>query len=274
MSKESNESDEIVYNISNIEKFRIFVLEFKSYFDNDYSLLDYTKIKNNYDILLDQLSNNIEIYYILKQKQINRIKNMCKDILKNIRDILHEIEYFEDKLECIIIEKEKPKIDIFGVHTIRSYIICLEPYKKLSILPGYFIQKSRYETLFYFNLYTNNYVNFPSMSDGFGLAIYIQDDKLNNLYTWLKRRNYISLIEGCSEQNKENTMNLSKQSEDKELFSGERSSKENTMNLSKLSEDKENTMNLSKLSKDKELFSIERYLFNKLIIKEVLSYIE
>jgi hypothetical protein len=53
-------------------------------------------------------------------------------------------------------------------------------------------------------------------------------------------------------EDKENTMNLSKLSEDKELFSGERSSKENI---------------------DK-LFSIERYLFNKLIIKEVLSYIE
>ena len=35
------------------------------------------------------------------------------------------------------------------------------------------------------------------------------------------------------------TMNLSKRSHDKELFSGERSSKENTMNLSKQSHDKE-----------------------------------
>jgi hypothetical protein len=34
-------------------------------------------------------------------------------------------------------------------------------------------------------------------------------------------------------------MNLSKHSEDKELFYGERSSKENTMNLSKRSRDKE-----------------------------------
>jgi hypothetical protein len=54
---------------------------------------------------------------------------------------------------------------------------------------------------------------------------------------------------------RENTMNLSKQSEDKELFS-----RENIMNLSKQSEDKElfsreNTMNLSKQLLDKELFS-------------------
>ena len=84
---------------------------------------------------------------------------------------------------------------------------------------------------------------------------------------------------------KENSMNLSKQSVDKELFS-EVKTKENSMNLSVDKElfsevlTKENSMNLSKQSVDKELFSevktkensmnlsVDKELFSEVLTKE------
>jgi hypothetical protein len=113
---------------------------------------------------------------------------------------------------------------------------------------------------FFINLY-NNICNIKEEND------IIYDITFNEIY---KEKNNLQYFENnimdISSHFNENTMNLSKHSGDKELFS-EVQTKENTMNLSKHSGDKElfsevqtkeNTMNLSKQSGDKELFSEER----------------
>jgi hypothetical protein len=91
----------------------------------------------------------------------------------------------------------------------------------------------------------------------------------NDIFTIKKRNNHYntsSILINLSEQDYMNIIEI-KINLNNTLFSREQSSKENTMNLSKLSEDKElfsemltkeNTMNLSKLSEDKELFSEEQ----------------
>jgi cullin 1 len=95
------------------------------------------------------------------------------------------------------------------------------------------------------------------------LINFLENNKVinNNSMNLSKRSEDKELLSGTSV--KENSMNLSKRSEDKELLSGT-SVKENSMNLSERSEDKEllsgtsvkeNSMNLSERSEDKELLS-------------------
>jgi len=218
-------SSEIAFNILKIEEFNLFTLEFDSYMNREFSLLDYSKVKNDYNILLKKLSENIEIYYILQKKEITYIKTICKDILKNIRNILLNIEFYEDSIK---IESESEKLSIIckynnnnifnSTYTIRCYIICLEPYKKLFINPGFFLKNpmNTFDTIFHFRHYTDHHVKFPSMSDGFGLALYIEDNEFIKLYSWLKRRNYISLVKGTIIDNQNN--NQYKEHIEKYLF--------------------------------------------------------
>jgi hypothetical protein len=241
-------SSEIAFNISKIEEFNLFTLEFDSYLNREFSLLDYSKVKNDYNILLIKLSENIEIYYILQEKETTYIKIICKDILKNIRNIIFNIEFYEDSLKMKPESEKSEKLSIIckynnnnifnGSNTIRCYMICLEPYKKLFINPGFFLQNPMniFDTIFHFRYYTDNHVKFPSMSDGFGLALYIEDNEFIKLYCWLKRRNYISLVKGI-----DTTMNLSKRSYE----------------------------NIGNQNKE----HIEKYLFDEIIMREICSII-
>jgi hypothetical protein len=142
--------------------------------------------------------------------------------------------------------------------------------------------------------------------------------KYLNDINWNTRKDYLMYIEGIqlninsnnnvlsntnvSDNSSLSTMNLSKRSEDKELFFGEQSSKKNTMNLSKQSGDKEllsgeqsskkNTdcsdkfivLSNTNVSDNSSLYTdcsnkfivnehIAKYISSEYIIKDILSYL-
>jgi hypothetical protein len=193
----------------------------------DGTLFDGELVKNNEDKLI-YLINDIAYY-----KGENIITKTFIDRQKIIENIINYEQ--ENRDENLYI-------------TNKQYF----EYKYIKDLCSNYINHLNYKCSgIYFkniNNYSDNYLFiFPECrSDSKILNNYDKDENLDLF-------NDAEIIETT----KDNTMNLSKQSEDKELFSGEQNSKENTENKELFSETllKENTIKLSKQSENKELFS-------------------
>jgi len=280
------------------------------------------KIKNNnlFQIICDEIYNKC----IFESKYRNLYINLCSKIWNNriihynlTNIILHDNNYYwtyigDTKKYGPFSNEINTKNDIYQKSSFKKYF--LNYIQKLYINKNLSFDSLDEDEMYYQKkkvlllveliglMYIEKYINFDisniiiidllhinkfdKIKDIeyellFNLLKIIKDNKTN--YTSLNEYKYIfneyitnlnSIIMNLSKQSgdkelfsgtivKENTMNLSKRSGDKELFSGT-IVKENTMNLSKRSGDKElfsgtivkeNTMNLSKRSGDKELFS-------------------
>jgi hypothetical protein len=197
------------------------------------------------EILSDKPEDTINLSNLNRDKELFSGEQSSKE---NI-ELLYETEIKENINNSDELDEEK-------------FIKIIKLRNNYSYSTMNFIDDDEYFT----NKLIENDLDLNDESEFFTNKLIENDLDLNNESEFFTEKNYndsesLSLFSETIV--KENTMNLSKQSEDKEPFS-EALAKENTMNLSKQSEDKElfsealakeNTMNLSKQSEDKELFS-------------------
>ena len=259
----SDKHFEILYPNSDINKLNI----------HNINIYDF---KNNYHKNLPDIDLNKEVFSFVDTSENSSLSELCSDKINILNNKENLIEYTDNKehILCIYLKDNLYNLDNYNLFLINSLsqinfhnlnIIFYNKENNISEYSNILKSLNISITNDIDILYKSNYL----IIDHYDLNLFNSMKNILKIYiplyfydSWKNNQNEINLLHYfkfilCD------TMNLSQQSGDKELFS-EVSTKENTMNLSQQSGDKElfsevstkeNTMNLSQQSGDKELFS-------------------